>query len=164
MPNIINLSPAYIDKQMTAWAYQLAEQLSGKVKTFNIYGVPRGGIPPALSLKAHLERLVGVHTPVRLVDTPEEATVIVDDLVDSGATKKRMLAKNPKAKFIAVVVKTDVNEWIVFPWEASVDASIEDVPLRILQFSGREADEKFTQHFLAKLPEIVNEFYGEKTV
>lgn len=75
-------------------------------KTIKIYGVPRGGIPVAYMLAGFL--------PVAyVVDTPEDADIIVDDIIDSGATKARY-AKHEKPFYS---LYKNSQEWLVFPWE-----------------------------------------------
>ena len=51
------------------------------------------------------------------VDTVEQADVIVDDLIDSGATQKQY--KKYNKPFAALIDKRQEykEEWIVFPWE-----------------------------------------------
>ena len=106
------------------------------------FGVPRGGIPIAY--------LLAGMTDGKLVDTAEEADIIVDDIIDSGATRLRY----PGKKFIALVSREIVpsavvaagqtvagahlNDWVVFPWEQSPEQSIEDACTRLLQFIGED--------------------------
>lgn len=87
------------------------------------YGVPRGG-----------QYIAALLNPV---DTPEEADYIIDDLIDSGATRDRYLAKYPDKKFFALFDKTKdpsiAGVWLRFPWEKSGDTEIEENVTRILQ-------------------------------
>lgn len=97
----------------------------------HVYGVPRGGIPVALALGGW---------GFTLVDSPAEAHVIVDDIIDSGATRERYKKDYPNHPFCALVDKTDpeagLDGWIVFPWEASQEAGIEDAFIRLIQYIG----------------------------
>lgn len=70
------------------------------------YGVPRGGQIIA-GLTGHA------------VDTVEEADIIVDDILDSGATYERFRVRYPNKKFIAAFNRNEFNgkAWIEFPWE-----------------------------------------------
>lgn len=103
--------------------------------SLKIYGVPRGGIPVAMSLAAKLGFMV---------DTPEKADIIVDDIYDSGATKERYRAKFPDKPFFALVDKRDsgwADQWVVLPWEVSEegsDASADDIVIRLLEFIGED--------------------------
>jgi GTP cyclohydrolase I len=70
-----------------------------------VYGVPRGG--------AVVAGLLG-----RAVDRWEDADVIVDDIVDSGAIRARWLARGKR--FWALVDKPAeglTGVWVRFPWE-----------------------------------------------
>mgnify|MGYP001589684031 CR=1 FL=1 len=97
-----------------------------------IYGVPRGGIAAALAVARYLPGAV-------IMDDPQRANVIVDDLIDSGATRDWHQAAYPDAKFVALFDKaTTGDEWLVFPWEQTVESSAEDIPVRLLQFIGED--------------------------
>lgn len=90
------------------------------------YGVPRGG--------AYLSAML---TPV---NNPRAADVIIDDIVDSGATRERYAKKYPGIPFVALIEKEEHDAlgkpWVVFPWEQRDDGdeeSAEENVLRILQ-------------------------------
>lgn len=103
-------------------------------RRLNVYAVPRGGIPILyLLLSAGLGGLT-------VVETPEEANIIVDDLVDSGATRTRYAKDYPQAAFYAAFDKQANPElgWLVFPWEGSEAGSIQDAVIRLLQFMGED--------------------------
>lgn len=93
-----------------------------------VYGVPKGGMVAASFLK----RAVVTHDPA-------QANVILDDLVDSGATKAKYQAKFPQAQFYALFTKQSGDGWWEFPWERdhpNKDGSIQENITRILQFIG----------------------------
>jgi hypothetical protein len=77
--------------------------------------------------------------PFTITDTPENADIFIDDIVDSGRTKEKYLAKFPNAKFYALIEnengKPD-NPWIVFPWEENSESSIDDAFVRLEQYYG----------------------------
>lgn len=102
----------------------------------NFYGVPRGGITPA-SILAGL-------TSGYLVGEAKKAIYIIDDLIDSGATRDRYNFHYPYAEFIALYEKDpEKKEWIVFPWEVSdqgADQSSEDIFIRLLQYIGEDPE------------------------
>jgi GTP cyclohydrolase I len=102
--------------------------------TLRIYGVPRGGVPVALALLGHLN---GSSVQGVLVDDPSRCDIVVDDLIDSGATRKRY----NDYPFYALIDKSQDspyrNAWLVFPWESS-DGGIEDNITRLLQFVGED--------------------------
>lgn len=108
-----------------------------------VYPVPRGGVPVAYALQNFME--------IEIVDLPEQADIIIDDLVDSGATRDRFkhLTKRGVADntFYALIDKTALEAdhpykgWIVFPWERSAesaDESATDNVVRLLQFIGED--------------------------
>lgn len=107
-----------------------------------VYGVPRGGVNAAYLILAKTYNGVVVVTDV------DKADFIVDDIIDSGATKARYKESHPTIPFFALIDKTDekciyLGEWVVFPWERAEDAdapteTIEDNVTRILQYIGED--------------------------
>ena len=99
------------------------------------YAVPRGGISAAYAMMAAGAR-------IHLVDRPEDAAVIVDDLIDSGATALRYSSYN--VPFVALIDKRNAHyekgTWLVFPWEVNEthDHSFEDNVTRLLEFIGED--------------------------
>lgn len=93
-----------------------------------VFGVPRGGCVPA-ALLAGLWR-----TP--LLDRPEAGCLVVDDLVDSGATRDRYAAYT----FDALYHKTATDGWLVFPWEIGEEVGPTDAVRRLLQYVGEDPD------------------------
>jgi len=94
-----------------------------------IYGVPKGGMIAA-----------GFLEQATITPYPDEANIILDDIVDSGRTRQKYLDKYPDAKFVALFEKRD--EWLVFPWEkdhpnAQGDTIQENIT-RMLQFIGED--------------------------
>jgi len=102
-----------------------------------IYGIPRGG----MCMVAALEK-------ARVTIDPNEATIIVDDIITSGQTRDKWLQKYPHAKFWAMInqkpcekhPKTIYNKihndddqlpWVVFPFELDKDETIEEHLTRI---------------------------------
>lgn len=87
-------------------------------KIDSLYGIPRGGLVVAVSLSHQLQ--------IPLRDSIDDKTLVVDDIVDSGATLDLMLAKFPfeymaslfyKDKKPQFYVAKKVEDWIMFPWE-----------------------------------------------
>jgi GTP cyclohydrolase IA len=113
-------------------AYSIRKELPGLAPgtVLTVYAVPRNGIPAALALAEHL--------PIALVDTPDRARIVVDDLIDSGATAKRYEGK----PFFALIDKRIApyhGSWIVWPWEGDAAGGIEDNIRRLLQYVGEDA-------------------------
>ena len=86
------------------------------VDSFKVYPVPRGGIYAALLL------LECYADEIEIVENPEEADLIIDDIIDTGYTKNSYKQLCPGVPFFALTVRLD--EWIEFPWERAVG----DVP------------------------------------
>lgn len=110
--------------------------------TLAVYPVPRGGVPVAYALQQFM--------PIEIVDTPWHADIIVDDLVDSGATRERLrfMTKREDGEhcFYALIDKTVLPDghphkgWIEFPWELNDKAPADDAITRLLQFIGEDVD------------------------
>lgn len=100
--------------ELLKWA-----QAQDQTKTY--FGIPRGG-----------QYLAALLTPV---DRPEDADVIVDDLIDSGTTMQKWMSKFPDKEFIAFIDKRQSPHlgWIQFPWEQEADQEIEENVTRILE-------------------------------
>ena len=95
-----------------------------------VFAVPRGGVPAALAIGNELNR------KIRLVDDVAHADIIIDDLVDSGAT----MARYDKPFYVLVDKREPewAGKWIVWPWEAGSDGDVEDNVRRLLQFVGED--------------------------
>lgn len=126
------------NKQVMYRAEQIAQLIHtdlkigpGMYKIPAIFGIPRGGIPVAYALTKFLPSAV-------VVDDVTKANVIVDDIVDSGATRDRFKDMNKNALFYNFYDAVDEEDWVVFPWEATMEGSAEDIPIRLLQFIGED--------------------------
>jgi GTP cyclohydrolase I len=114
-------------------AYSIRKELGKTIApgtVLTVYAVPRNGIPAALALAEHM--------PISLVDTPDRARIVVDDLIDSGATAKRYEGK----PFFALIDKRVApyrGSWIVWPWEGDAAGGVEDNIRRLLQYVGEDA-------------------------
>jgi GTP cyclohydrolase I len=76
------------------------------------------------------------------VDTPADADIFIDDIIDSGVTMQKYCDKYPSKPFFALIDKTAgefSEDWVVFPWEGDADGGIEDNIRRLLQFIGEDA-------------------------
>lgn len=92
-----------------------------------VYGVPRGGMI-----------IAGFLHFAQNVMTPDEADIILDDIIDSGRTRDEYQKRFPMKDFVALVDKTGKDKnigWVVFPWESEED-SIEDAVVRQIQYIG----------------------------
>jgi len=110
-----------------------------------LYGVPRGGVVPAVILASLNQGTV--------VDSPETADLIVDDIIDSGKTKAGF-----DKPFIALYEKP--TEWIEFPWEAN-ELPAEDAVTRILQSMGEDISREGLRETPKRHIKYLREFLGE---
>lgn len=78
---------------------------------------------------------------ITVTSDPANADVFVDDLIDSGATMIRFQEQYPgKPMFSLINKKTENrNDWVVFPWEETQEAGIEDHITRLLQYVGEDS-------------------------
>lgn len=106
----------------------------------SIYGIPRGGYLPAIEL-GNIFRVPVIINPAEI----SGATLIVDDLADSGATlsKYQMLNRAVvykkmccKVEDIIYAVEIPAHEWIELPDEKG--DTIQDNVRRIFQFIGED--------------------------
>jgi len=136
-----------LPKEKPQLAYAVSKSILKLCKNLNInvctiYPVPRGGVPAAYAVLNQLTTTAQQH--FKLVDDPDYAHVILDDIIDSGETKSRYIQSHPAATFLALVDK-DIeykNYWVVFPWEhgESKGSGIEDNIRRLLQFVGEDSE------------------------
>jgi len=113
------------------------------INMITIYGVPRGGIPIAYLVRGYIDNCI-------VTDNPEEADIIVDDIIDSGKTKERY--KKYGKPFFGLIENS--NEWIEFPWETKDQGTpIDDNILRIQQYLEDNKDEKVIE----KLKKLIDE-------
>lgn len=102
-----------------------------------VYGIPQGGTPVAVMVADSLGAEVLLREPER-----GNHVLIVDDLVDSGRTGERWLGwsfdalyRKPHSPESLAGEATEVEGWIVFPWERG-EAGPEDAVTRLLDYIG----------------------------
>ena len=132
------LSNHEISRACGELAVSIMKSTTGQIK---LYGVPRGGIPIAYLV---LGAIVDIDhlSDIILVEEAKDATVIVDDLIDSGETSDHYKKHFPQALFFAAFTKVEHSEWLVFPWEVTKDGGDEsatDIITRLLEYTGDNA-------------------------
>lgn len=125
---------------------EIKDRVSKLDRTKKYYGVPRGG-----------QYIAALLNPV---DTPEEADIIIDDLIDSGTTKLKWESNYPDKPFIALYNKQEGDEgWLEFPWELKGDIEIEENVLRILEYfdnANREGLKETPKRYIKFLKEFLS--------
>jgi len=95
-----------------------------------VWGIPRGG-----AIVAGLAQRYGA---IPVLD-PGEASIALDDIIDSGATRDRMLSQY-NLDTLALVDKAaeGIDDWVHFPWEEPPEQDIASSVLRCLQYLGED--------------------------
>lgn len=134
MPQLLNLSHSNILNAAAILSEKIKNDFEEEAPVFflKIYAVPRGGIPCAYILMNFLPS----NFTVELVDDIHDATIIIDDIEDSGETKKKLLEMKPDAKFYTFF-KSNEDTWLSFPWERTLlgeDTGIEKELIRLSEY------------------------------
>ncbi len=100
-----------------------------------VYGIPRGGVILAIMLSHKLDIQY-----IDKIDNIDEATIIIDDIVDTGETLKKYKSYPIPENCYCVtihehkqsIIKPDYSvlykedKWIVYPWETEESKEIQD--------------------------------------
>ena len=115
--------------------FDLTRSLSGGIPDGSrVWGIPRGGgYVAALMYGSGM----GTDRGIRVVSTPEEATVAVDDMIDSGRTLRRVSERyGLGVRALIDKRKAKSAEWIVFPWEEGWEAEGAELVTRMIEMVG----------------------------
>ena len=119
---------------------RLAQKINPSQYT-SIYGIPRGGIYIAIQLSKLL------NLPIIEKDGIHKATLIVDDLIDSGKTRSRypdndfacLYDKENSDAFKNTYVGQTVTDWVEFFWEREAhEHPAEDAVTRLIEMIGED--------------------------
>jgi len=111
-------SKIYMSWKEFDWAIHHLVRMLSKWSFDSFYGIPRGGLVVAVALSNHMKK--------PLVQIPDDRTVIVDDICDTGKTMKEykdlaavvLVVKKASMEFVDhYYIVASENQWIVFPWE-----------------------------------------------
>ena len=136
-----------------SWDEILAKIKSAKKKhsitsKTKIYGVPKNGM------------ILSGFFDCKNVSNPEDADIILDDIIDSGRTKKKYKKLYPKKKFIALYSKDKNVDWVNFPFEKQVDEDQQETVVRLLEIIGedpnREGLKNTPKRYLDAFSEFLN--------
>ncbi len=123
-----------MNKRFISWEefYKLLKPFDKKGN--KIYGVPKGGM---IAMGFLLQADTTIY--------PGAATIILDDLVDSGATRNYYIKKFPHIPFFTLIdkQKEKTKDWIVFPWEADHpmgEDTVQQNIIRQLQYIGEDPE------------------------
>lgn len=139
---MINCNPQIFEKSIQSLAFQIVNS----AKYNSIYGIPRGGIYVAIALSQYL------HIPMIIKKEVTNKTLIVDDIIDSGATRNRYpnndfaclySGKNTKTNVSSrdaiTYIDNAVDEWVEFFWEKETDEQpAEDAVTRLIEMIGED--------------------------
>lgn len=110
-----------------------------------VYGVPQGGTVFATALAAVSKIGLLQIDEEQLTNKPAETVLVVDDVIDSGTTRRKYadytfiaLHMKPWSGFVPSQAGTRAvhtsEDWIVYWWEGQQERSIRDSVVRQLQF------------------------------
>lgn len=121
-------SPAEIIN--VTWENVFDRIMGGGPRGKKVWGVPRGG-----SIVAGLLQICKGN---KVVDFAQEADIIVDDIIDTGKTKKDVEEELPGKGYWALVPNKTPGKWVVFPWEEKGDQDVQNTVVRQLQYLGED--------------------------
>jgi GTP cyclohydrolase I len=128
-----------------------------------IWGIPRGGCAVAYAVQAALAMQSVVSY---VVNGPSAANVIVDDLIDSGATLKRAMHDYPHIRIFSTLYDKQIGDkdlgWLVFPWEdqEGKDTSANDIVIRMLQRIGEDPEREGLRDTPQRVVKAWNEWFS----
>jgi len=122
-----------VDNLVDIIAAQVRKEFSN---TTHIYGIPRGGLIPAVMLSHKLNIPL-----VTKIGYETLTTLIVDDISDSGETLKyweglntAVLLHKPHTSCAVPTIYGSIHSsdaWIIYPWERKDSETIQDYKLDI---------------------------------
>lgn len=84
-----------------------------KNKILFVYGIPRGGLIPAV----RISHMLDIPLMTRLDESvPVQMVAIIDEILDSGDTRKRF-SRYPYFFTLVNKKEENINEWVTFFWE-----------------------------------------------
>ena len=123
--------------------------MAAKLPRGAVWGVPRGG-----AIVAGMLSRFGVD----VVSAPSDASLAVDDLIDSGRTAA-MVAEKYHLTVVPLVEKQP-GEWIVFPWEGTAESDGEELVSRMIQMIGDDTARAGIAETPARVVRSWAELYG----
>jgi len=116
---------------------RILDVMQHDLSPIKIYPVPRGGVYVAIMLQ-HLINAEEQIDNWEIVESISQATIIVDDIIDTGETMQHHQTMYPDKPFFALVMKEN-TEWVSFPWERMIkDNGPVDNVRRLLEYIGED--------------------------
>lgn len=121
-----------MDEYRVSWDEVFERLARMPVQGVRVWGIPRGGQIVAGLLAASGRAM--------LAESAAEADVVVDDILDSGATRKRYIPNG--ARFAVLVDKPGegLTSWVHLPWDGEHETGAEDAVRRLIQLMGQDPD------------------------
>ncbi|MFQ6030186.1 MAG: GTP cyclohydrolase I, partial [Dehalococcoidia bacterium] len=111
------------------------DDIDARLQRLNLSGVKVWGIPRGGAIAAGLARRFGAVA----VDSPEQAEVALDDIIDSGSTAHEARQKYGLTTLVLVNKPAEgITDWVHFPWEEDPTLDITNSVRRILQYLGED--------------------------
>lgn len=121
------------DKDVREQAIKTAYQIKTEQPGTKCYPIPRGGIPAAYIVQQYIR--------FDIVDKPTKADFFIDDIYDSGRTCSEYALGYSKPFYPLFHKNIDFKgQWLVFPWENSIESSADDIVVRLLEFIGENVE------------------------
>jgi len=140
MPTIKNLSWGDVHSLGLSLCESILDCLDHDTEVVKIYPIPRGGIYVAIMLQ-HLINAEEQIDNWEIVESASEATIFVDDIIDTGSTMQYYQTMYPHTPFFTLVLKLDEEDtdWVSFPWERMTkdNGPVENVR-RLLEYIGED--------------------------
>lgn len=144
-------------KRYITWdeVFQRIKSFESRIGTNQlVYGIPKGGMIAAGFLKNNSPTTEASY-----------ASVFLDDLIDSGATKEKYAKMHPGKPFIGLFDKEEegITDWLIFPWEKDHpmgEESIEQNIVRILQYLGEDVKREGLLDTPKRVVKSWEEIYG----
>lgn len=145
--------------QDVQWEVQRLADRWADVAISSVYGIPQGGVAPAL--------LIAQALSVSIVDKPHHDTLILDDLIDSGRTMQPYadlgyhvdaLYRKPHSPADIAPQAALVDDWLSFPWEKENGTPTDGI-VRLIEYVGEDP----TREGLLDTPKRVLKAFKEMT-
>ena len=143
-----------MNKRYITWeqVFELLKPIDNNLNV--VYGIPKGGMIAA-----------GFLQHARITHDPTEATIILDDLLDSGKTVTYYACQYPNTdvKVLIDKQKEKITDWIVFPWEVEHpqgEDNIQQNIVRQLQYIGEDVIREGLKETPNRIVRSWNELYS----